>query len=233
MEINEETLLMCNPIHIEDVGQIYQPIVNEISAMGRDNYLKLTLPFLITKDDLVDEYKNIDIYDLFFLEENAPLLQQLIIMLNLFFKQDIDIGVENNNIYFKIGEDGVVNKDNFNDISQIVREISCIKLPEPERLPKNMSAEQKRIHEKMKYHRNRRAELETPSFKEIINTVVHCGESFIPYKTVGEFTYYQLMNSYQVIVGRNNYDEFLRYKTSFKYDIQEDMPHWTKLIKMI
>ena len=233
MEINQEMILMGNPIYIKNAGQIFQPTVNEISIMGRDNYLKLILPFLITKDDLVDKYKNIDIYDLFFLEENIPLLQQLFIMLNLFFKQDIDIGIENNSMYFKIGKDGIVNKNNFDDIGQVVREISCIKLPEPERLPKNMSAEQKRIHEKMKYHRNRRAELETPSFKEIINTVVHCGESFIPYKTVGEFTYYQLMNSYQVIVGRNNYDEFLRYKTSFKYDIQEDMPHWTKLIKMI
>ena len=173
-----------------------------------------------------------DIYDFILLEQNISLAQRVAICLNIFFKQDIGYDYENNVFRFKVGEDGFVCKKNFKEIQEIVRKIHCIKLPEPEKLPKNMSPEKLRIHEKMKFHRNRRAKIEEPTFKEIVNTVMHRGSSIIPYDTVGSMTYYQLVNSYQTIVGLSNFDEYMGYKLSPKYELKEDMPSWQEIIKI-
>ena len=233
MIITDEQLIFGEPILIEDIGNLVQPRVVEISKLGNENYFSLLLPFLITNDNIGEQFKDLDIYDFLFLEGNTLLIQQIAMCLNMFFKQDIGYEIQNDSFVFKVGEDGVVCKDNFEVLQEVIRKINCVKLPEPERLPKNMTPEKLRIHEKMKFHRNRRAKLDEPTFKEIVNTVMHKGKSFIPYDVVANFTYYQLINSYQVIVGLSNYDEYLGYKLSSKYELKEDMPHWQKIIKMI
>ena len=233
MIITDEQLIFGEPISIEGIGNLIQSKVVEISKLGNENYFNLLLPFLITNDNIGEQFKDLDIYDFLFLEGNTLLIQQIAICLNMFFKQDIGYEIQDDNFVFKVGEDGIVCKDNFKELQEIVRKVHQIKLPEPEKLPKNMTPEKLKIHEKMKFHRNRRAKLDEPTFKEIINTVMHKGKSFIPYNTVGNFTYYQLINSYQVIVGLSNYDEYLGYKLSPKYELKEDMPDWQKIIKMI
>lgn len=232
--LTDELLFFGEDIHIEGVGDLIQPTVKDISRIGSENYFdQLLLPFIITSDNLIDEYKELDIYDFFFLEQNIPLIQHIAVCLSLFFKQDISFDTQGDEFRFKIGESGIVGRENFKELQEIVRKINSIKLPEPEKLPENMTPEKLRIHEKMKFHRNRRAKLDEPTFKEIINTVMHRGESFIPYNVIGDFTYYQLINSYQVIVGLSNFDEYMGYKLSPKYELKEDMPSWQKIIKMI
>lgn len=232
--LTDEQLLFGEPIQIEGIGNLIQPTVKEIARIGSKNYFdNLLLPFIITSESLTGKYKGMDIYDFFFFEQNVPLLQQLIICLNIFFKQDIGYDMQGDAFRFKVGKDGIVCKENFKKLQEIIRKINCIKLPEPEKLPENMTPEKLRIHKKMKFHRNRKAKMDEPTFKEIINTVMHCGESFVPYNVVGNFTYYQLVNSYQVIVGLSNFNEYMGYKLSLKYELKEDMPSWQEIIKMI
>lgn len=233
MIITDEQLMFNEPILLDGVGNLIQPKIAEISKMGNENYFNLLLPFLITNDNIGEQFKGIDVYDFFFLDGNTLLVQQIAVCLNILFKQDIGYEVKNGRFVFKVGEVGVVCKENFGTLQDVVRKINCVKLPSPKKLPKNMTPEKLRIHEKMKFHRNRRAKLDEPTFKEIVNTVMHKGKSFIPYDVVANFTYYQLINSYQVIVGLSNYDEYLGYKLSSKYELKEDMPHWQKIIKMI
>lgn len=232
-QLNEELLLMGLPIYINKVGKIYQPTINKIITIGEKNYFNLISPLIINENYLVDEYKDMDFYDVLFLKNNYIFLQQTMVALSLFFKQDISIGANSTNLIFKIGNDGIINKNNFPIVQNVIKKIHCIKEPEIEKLPKNMTDEQKRIHEKMQYHRNRVAKRESPTLKDIINIVMHGGSSFIPYKTIGEFTYYQLINSYHVILSMNSYNEYLQYKTSMKFEVEEDLPHWTKIIKTI
>lgn len=231
MNITDEQLLTSKSIHINGVGELFQPIVSQISTMGQNKYMELLLPFVLTKESSNVEFD--DIYNFIFLEGNEALLQQIAVVFHSLFKVDMKLDIIDNDYIFKIGEDGIINRDNFSSIQEIVRKVHCIKLPEPEKLPENMSPEKLRIHEKMKFHRNRRAKIDEPTFKEIINTVVHRSGSFIPYDVVANFTYYQLINSYQVIVGLSNYDEYMGYKLSPKYELKEDMPSWQKIIKMI
>ena len=232
--VTDEQIFFGDPIHINGIGDLIQPKIREILKIDSENYLNnLLLPFIITSENLIDTYKGIDIYDFFFLEQNIPLIQYIAIILNMLFKQDISYDVQGDAFRFKIGKDGIVCKENFKELQEVVRKVHCIKIPEPEKLPANMTPEKLKIHEKMKFHRNRRAKIEEPTFKEIINTVMHKGESFIPYDVVGDFTYYQIINSYQTIVGLSNYDEYMGYKLSPKYELKEDMPSWQKIIKMI
>lgn len=233
MIINDDQLLFGEPIDIEGIGTLVQPKVKDISKMGNENYFNLLVPFFITTNHISEQLKGMNIYDFFFLEGNTPLLQQIAICLNLFFKQDIGYEAYDNNICFKVGENGLVGRENFQFLQEIIRKINCVKLPEPEKLPENMTPEKLKIHEKLKFHRNRRSKLEEPTFKEIVNTVMHKGKSFIPYDVVGNFTYYQLINSYQVTVGLSNFDEYMGYKLSPKYELKEDMPSWQNIIKMI
>jgi len=234
MIIKDEQIFFGENIEIDGVGTLVQPKSKDIAKIGNDNYFNLLMPFFITKDNIKEQYDIDEIYDFFFLEDNQSLLQHIAACLNLFFQQDIEYGVEGSDIHFKVGEDGIVGRHNFEQLQEVIRKINCIKLPEPEKLPENITPEKLKIHEKMKFHRNRRAKIEEPTFKEIINTVMHKGSSFISYKEVSEFTYYQLINSYQVIVGLSNFDEYMGYKLSAKYeDPKEDMPHWQKIIKMI
>lgn len=232
--ITDEQIFFGEPVYIDGIGDLIQPKISEIIKIGSENYLNnLLLPFIITSENLIDTYKDMDIYDFFFLEQNTPLIQTIAISLNILFKQDIGYDIQGDVFRFKVGDNGIVCKENFKELQETVRKIHCIKLPEPEKLPSNMTPEKLKIHEKMKYHRNRRAKIEEPTFKEIINTVMHKGQSFIPYGVIGDFTYYQLINSYQTIVGLSNYDEYMGYKLSPKYELKEDMPSWQKIIKMI
>ena len=207
MNITDEQLLTHKSIQIDGVGELFQPTVSQITSVGQEEYIALLLPFILTKETANVEID--DIYDFIFLEGNEVLLQQVAVVFHSLFKADVKLDIVDNDYVFKIGESGVISRDIFSNIQEIVRKVHCIKLPEPEKLPENMSPEKLRIHEKMKFHRNRRAKIDEPTFKEIINTVAHRSQSFIPYDTIAEFTYYQLINSYQVITGLSNYDEYM------------------------
>ncbi len=228
MDINKDALLMGKPINIDNVGLLYQPTIDEIAMIGYENYFKLLLPFIISERDLESEseYEKVDLYDITFNEGSA-------LILALLFKQDIGTDFINGDFYWVIGEDGVLNRDNIEEFKKAIREINCLKEPDNNKIPKNLSPEQKRIHEKMKYHRKRHAEKNIPTFKEMINVVMHTGDSFISYEEVGKFTYYQLINSYQVMMNLNSYKEHKDYNLSMKYDVKESMPHWTETIKQL
>lgn len=226
MNLSEEKLFMNKPFFVDRAGYVFQPTIDEIMNIGSINYFNLVSPYLMELKDT-----NESVYNLFFKQENLSSINYISMSLELFFKQEVK--VDSFNKRFLIGEHGVIDKDNFSELSEIIKLISCFEEDVPEKLPENMSEEQKRIHEKMKYHRNRRANIDAPTLKEILNTVIHRGRSFIPYDVVGKFNYYQLINSYKAIFGLDSHDISMMYKLSPNFEVKDDIPHWSKVLKQI
>ena len=89
MNITDEQLLTNKSIHISGVGELFQPIVSQISTMGQNKYMELLLPFVLTKETSNVEFD--DIYSFIFLEGNEVLLQQIAVVFHGLFKVDMKL----------------------------------------------------------------------------------------------------------------------------------------------
>lgn len=224
MKINHDALVMGQPLYFDGIGYVEQPLVSEMSLIGYDNYAKLLSPLFLQIDE--DEHENVALFDVFFMKGNEQLLQALINSLAIFLKKDIQIVRS----IIQIGDAGFIDCDNFKDFQLVVMAMLGISPPKKEDLS-NLNPKQLEVKKKLEYHRKRHADKNRPTFKEIINTVVHRGH--FSYKEVNEMSYYQLLNSYLVVNGLSAYDEYVMYKASPKFEMKDDMEHWTKTIKKI
>ena len=233
MNITDEEILLSNTLSLDEIGTLHLPTVKEISRIGRDDYFELLTPYLLSDESLEEIDNSITVYDILFAENNILMLQQFLVSIGLFFKLDVELGVLNGDFVIELSNGGLITRQNFTQLQKIIRKSHHIKLKKPDKVPKDMSEEQKKVYEKLQKHRSRKAKKDEPTFKEIINTVMHKGESFISYKDVADFTYYQLMNSYYVIVGISVYEENMGYQLSEKYEVKDKFPHWSETIKDI
>lgn len=231
MNITDEEILLSDTLDLDGIGVLHLPTIKEISQIGRDNYFELLSVYFISDENLEDIGDNLTVYNILFAENNILMLHQLLISLGIFFKQDSILDMVNDDFVIRLSDGGVINRHNFSQLQEVIRRSHHIKLQKVEKPPKNMSEEQRKIYEKMKKHRARRAQKGEPTFKEIINTVMHKGESFIPYSDIAKFTYYQLLNSYYVIIGLSVFEENKGYELSSKYELKEKFPHWRETIK--
>ena len=101
------------------------------------------------------------------------------------------------------------------------------KKPEkPSNTPKYKDKHRQQLWEKLERKRAEEAKKKALTLADIINIVVHIRDTY-KYEDILNMTYYQLLNTYQVMMGKISYDEFLMFKSSGQFEIKQDVKHWT------
>ncbi len=163
MKLDYLKLLSPYPIYIKDVGNIIPPTLKKISEIGNDIYNTGLFYLLISKEDWIKNFgdKNFDfselilndkinIFDLWFI--NSQLLSLLVTSLSFYFKESIEINKENEKLILiddAKKEIGYIQRDNFSEIINVIRQINNISIPTKENY-KNEKA--KKLNEKLKKH---------------------------------------------------------------------------------
>ncbi|URJ76441.1 AMP-binding protein (plasmid) [Bacillus velezensis] len=255
MNIDMLKVRMGRPVDISITDKheirVYHPVMKEIIDMGEDEFQKMVIPFILTTDAVFAGAENIDelkskfhIYDLFFLEDEKGktilddnvfdgrnALEILCKSLSFFLKTDKVLPLK---IRRKIGISGsyVIDKKEFGLIRKAVQAILGRGDIEVEQPPKDMSKRQRDIWIKLQKGRRRKAEKEAIYLQDTINYVQFGGRSFIPDKEIEQMTYYQLHNAYRSIIGVDSYLTGLQYKLSQKFEVKEEIKHWSESLKI-
>lgn len=235
-------------IPLNDKVSIRQPTVNEIVDMGDDVFSKLTLPFTINLelifDDNIDTSK-LNIFELFF-EENKETggyildnvlggnsIELLVDSLSFFTGCDVEnIRVLKNRRKIIIDDSYMIDKLSFIDVKNIIQAV-CVKSDiEIEKPPKKMNKRQRDIWEKLQEGRRRKAMRESVKMEDMANYISFGGKSYIPMENILSMTYYQFFNAYNSVLGKDAYETGMAYKLSQKYDVKDEIRHWTKTLKI-
>lgn len=204
-------LLLGKPILFKN-SFIHQPTINEIDDITEEKFQTIILPFSVNLEvvNIPEEYKkDLKIYDLFFVPsilniEGTDMILYLFEGLRFFFKTEEVILNDDNSII--IDNKTVINRDNFEELQDVILKISCNKRLE---LPKEKvfkSEAQKKIHDSLqkarqKYRKKKKIE---GLLSTVINELVHEDSEFT-YQNICKFTLWQLINSLSVMRIKDEY----------------------------
>jgi hypothetical protein len=243
-------LLMGRPIEFNKEHGLYvrQPLINEIVDMGEDLFNKLVLPFTLTSEAVFNGQDNSEelsskysIYDLFFTQ-----IEDGYILDNVFggksaldvLKESLSYFLQTDNIQFLIYRKKIVvnefliEKDEFFKLRSLIQGVANRKDAEFEKVPKNMTERQRGIWDKLQAGRRRKAEREAIHLQDLINFTSFGGDSYIPLREIDNMTYYQLSNAYNSVMGKDSYKMSMGYKLSYKFDVKDEIKHWTETLKI-
>lgn len=240
--MDTSTLISGLPVYIQGIGKLNQPTMSDILKNGQDYYDLLTYPFLVDLSKVISDEQSMEYkpFDLFFLsrdnsefllqQQGIPLLVILVEALKLYFDVEIELSMDTKTINIK--DQGVINGDNFEELCDVVRQINDKTPQEDEKPPVFQNERQKDIYEKIMAGRKRQQMRDQVNLSTIINTVVHGGKSFIPYREVMQMTFWQLLNSYKTILQMDNWKTNYPVMTVQIDPKDMDLSHWNKLIKI-
>lgn len=181
--------------------------------IGLDIFDKLLLPFLVTKDCFKipdDVLENLNLFDDIILNDQE-MLTSMAFILQLFCKSD-DISRLDNQIFLNFNgkEPFVINKDNFEDICQIIMDINGKEKITVEKPPKNMSNRQRDIWEKLQAGRKRESEKNAVHMYDILNICEFGGDYHIPIDEIENWTLWKIINCYKARINMKTYDDSLK-----------------------
>jgi hypothetical protein len=244
-------LFFNSTVKIEGIGEIFQPTIDDIKnpMIGEKKYNELIIPFITSTDmfNISDQYKSIvKVFDLFFIKDEKgekllkhnegkvnekPMLDLLVESLKFFFKTE-EIKVDEHYMSIMVGCEGLIYRENFDMLSDLVLEINNIERPVLEKVPEFTSDKQKDVYTKLTEGRRKKREQETKSLMSIINIVMHGGKTFISYDEIKKFTISQLYNTYSSVVQidycNREYDKYLAGANPKDLDLK----HWTERLKI-
>lgn len=245
-------LLMGRPIVLDKDKDIVirQPSMEHIVDIGEDAFNEMVLPYILTVDSVFNGIENEEelsskfhIFDLFFTEveggntildnifDGRNSLEVLQESMEYFFDTD-DIRVLHQRKKIIVKNSYLIDNNEFDRIRKIIQSIVGRKEIEVEKAPKNMTKRQKDIWKKLQKGRRRTAEKNAIYYQDIINYVMYGGKSYIPSREIDRMTYYQLQNAYKSIIGVDAFSIGMGYKLSQKFDVKEDVKHWTDSLKI-
>lgn len=255
MSIDKLRVYSGKPLIIDSEHEIkvYQPSVDEIVDIGEKQFNELVLPFILTteaifngienEDELVEKY---NVFDLFFIQsENGKTILDDTIFSG---KKALDVLIDAIVFFTHVDKSEirvinhlrnsiaigrlVITRENFSLLKDAIHAVLNRKDIEIEKPPKDMGSRQKAIWEKLQQGRRRRAEKEASYLQDIMNFVQFGGNSYIPIQEILSMTYYQLYNAYKSILGKEAHHIGTLYKISPKFEIKDEISHWTKTIKI-
>jgi hypothetical protein len=126
----------------------------------------------------------------------------------------------------------LMDKKEFMELRQMIQDVCNKKDMEVEKPPKNMTKRQKDIWLKLQKGRRRSADKNAIYLQDMINYVSFGGTTYIPFDQIDGMTYYQFGNAYKSIMGVDAFHIGMGYKLSQKFDVKDDIKHWTEALKI-
>ena len=82
-----------------------------------------------------------------------------------------------------------------------------------------------KLCEKMQRYRAENEKKNAVAFLDIVNFVIH-SNSVVDYERIYNLTYYQLINTYTTLMNKMGYEEYMMYKTSGQFKMDNEVKHW-------
>ena len=182
--------------------------------IGLPKFNTLFIPFVLTKECFDNKDITIDSFNLFedIILKDENLLISFVSIITLFCKCS-DIKLSNNNsllLFFNNKESFVIDKNNFEDISEIIRKICGKEKIEIEVPPKNMTPRQKDVWEKLQIGRKKENKKNEVHIYDMLNICEYGGNYRIPQKDLDNMTLWNIKNCYKSIVDIKTYNDSLK-----------------------
>lgn len=243
---------MGRPIVVNEEHQIkvHQPMVREVIDLGEDEFGNLVLPFVLTTESVFNGVENEDeliekfhIFDLFFteVEEGKTILDNVFHGRNslemlkeslMYFLRADDIRVLHKMQKLVVNNSYLIDKKEFDRIRKAIQEVCGRKDIQVEKPPKNMTKRQQDVWKKLQRGRKRTAERQAVYVQDMINFVSFGGASYISPKDIEDMNHYYFQNAYKSVVGMDAFRIGMSYKLSQKFDVKDEVKHWTETLKI-
>lgn len=223
-------ILLGEPVHVERLGDIYAPTVKNILAIGVS---KLYEYLHILSTDISDigtheELKEISNFELIYFD---PIYKKRIIQAIAFFTQKDAFFIEEHGF---IGvESGRIDKENYDEFVRVVKVMCDFKKPKPNKETEGMTQEQRAVYEKIMMYRRKKSTKDEMSLYDIILLVKLGTEHHITSCELKKMSYFELKRRLDVLRLKERSSTFLQYKTSMKFDVKDEEPHWMDALKNI
>ena len=103
-----------------------------------------------------------------------------------------------------------IDKNNFNDVSEIIMKLNGKDKIKVEKPPKNMSDKQRDVWEKLQAGRKRESEKNNVHIYDVINICEFGGNYHIPIEEIDTWSLWEIMNCYKARVNMKTYDDSLK-----------------------
>ena len=209
-------------------GLTFYPISFEeiYESVGLEQFNNLIFPFSLTKDYFSIPEDTIGDLDLFedIILQNENFLYSVVVILSIFCKCN-DIRCEKNELVLTFpsdkhsNENSVpdeddfvfrINKQNFDDIANILLKINGKTKIKVEKPPPNMTKRQKDIWDKLQEGRQKEAAKNALQIYDILNICEFAGGYHIPQEEIRKWTLWKIYNCFRSICGMNKFDEGLQ-----------------------
>lgn len=229
---------------------VRQPMMHEVVDLGESEFNDLVLPYILTNEAVFNGLENEEeliskfhIFDLFF----AQVEEDVFVLDNIFggksalgvLKESLQYFLQVDQVEFLmhrqkivINDEYLMGKDEFIKLRRIIQGVCSRNDMQVEKPPRNMTKRQTEIWKKLQKGRRRRAEKEAVYLQDMINFTSFGGTTYIPLDSIDRMTYYQLSNAYKAVMGKDAFHIGMGYKLSEKFDVKDDIKHWTESLKI-
>ena len=195
---------------------IYPISFKEIKeTIGYENLSLYMLPFCITKE-YIEYVNNCELDNSFNLFEeiilkDKDMLEYCSIILGIYCKPEhiyanekcITLCDDKDKVIF------VLNKDNFDEFSEILLKLNGKSKIKVEKPPKNRSDRQRDVWEKLQAGRKREEKKNEVYFYDVLNVCEFAGQYRIPISEIENWTIWKILNCYNAKLGLKSYDDNL------------------------
>ena len=195
---------------------IYPISFKEIKeTIGYEVFSQCMFPFCITKD-YIEYVNNCELDNTFNLFEeiilkDKDMVKLVSIILSIFCKPE-HIYADDKGIMLCDDKDNVMfvlNRDNFEEFSEIILKLNGKSKLKVEKPPKNMSNRQRDVWEKLQAGRKREEKKNEVHFYDILNVCEFAGQYRIPISEIESWTIWKILNCYNAKIGLKSYDDSL------------------------
>lgn len=229
---NRLNYFLGKPVEVNGV-KIYSPTIDEIVQIGEIKYniylsiatfnKEVVYKSLLNLDDSqYDEIADEDAYDLFILP--IPIRNELINALNFFTHEQVEFDYKD--LSFKVGNKKFINKDNYLEVANIIKESNGI-LEEEKRI-KFKGHKAKLIYEKLKQLREKykKDDGNTLELKDMLSILCNADGNGINIFNVGKLTIYQVYEHFERLNIKEKHTRLLRVWANGYLSKDEQLPEW-------
>lgn len=221
-------LITQQPIIFNGI-KIYQPSLSEILKVGIEEYNYQLLPFIVSMETLKLPIQTgeLSIFDVLTLENNLTILLTAIKQFCRLDEMKFDESLKR--LYI---DNGYLDKNNFNEFSDIILKINSKERPKIEKIPEFASEKQREIWEKIQKGRKRKESANQLYLFDMINACEFGGEYHIPMSEIMTWSLWRISNCYKAILSKSGYkDSFDIFLVSGEKELIENK-HWLEQIKI-
>lgn len=221
------------PIPLQyNLGKIF-PLNIRYMFENNIDYDEFVRPFLIRIDLFDFKVDGLCDFDLFFssFNESDELLNLLIDKLKILYRTDNVKAISSIRIII-VNDKIMINRENYTYLADVALEMMYATKIKPKKTQsKYKNKYLQATWEKLQKYRKKEEEKKSLQLSDILNTLIHISNNF-DYDKVLNLTYYQVMNSYITLTKKIGYDEFMMYKTSGQFKIEQNVKHWSNETKI-